>query len=66
MRSAALALCLLALPGRLAAQDICALLLEVETDAADAAEGRLPGPDRRAARIRETGAVAAEHRDLSL
>ncbi len=59
-------LALLPLGGGMAAADaLCALLLEVETEAADALEGRMPPPDVAAARIEQIGTLAATHADLS-
>ncbi|RDC74741.1 hypothetical protein DLJ49_01795 [Rhodovulum sp. 12E13] len=51
--------------GTAAADALCALLLEVETEAADALEGRMPPPDVAAARIEQIGTLAAAQVDLS-
>jgi hypothetical protein len=62
--AAALVLLLLG-GGKAAADALCALLLEVETEAADALEGRMPPPDVAAARIEQIGTLAATQTDLS-
>ncbi|MEE4117514.1 MAG: PilZ domain-containing protein [Paracoccaceae bacterium] len=51
--------------GKAAADALCALLLDVETEAADALEGRMPPPDVAAARIEQIGTLAATQADLS-